>query len=95
MLVVRILFAPFSIAAGILAGVIAKRLFELAWGRIDDDEPPEPSQHETHWGKVVAAAAIQGFLFALVRAATDRGARSAFYRITGVWPGESEPEPTE
>jgi hypothetical protein len=93
--VARILFAPFSIAAGILAGVLGKRLFELVWGRIDDDEPPAPSQHETNWGKVLAAAAIQGFLFALVRAATDRGARTAFYRFTGVWPGDEEPEPGE
>jgi len=93
--VVRILFAPFSIAAGILAGLLSSRLFELVWGRIDDTEAPEPSQHDTNWGKVLAAAALQGFVFALVRAATDRGARTAFYHLTGRWPGEEEPDETE
>ena len=95
MFVVRILFAPFSIAAGLVAGLIGSRLFELVWGRIDTEEAPEPSQHDTAWGKVLAAAAIQGSLFALVRAATDRGARTAFYRLTGRWPGVEEPERTE
>jgi hypothetical protein len=95
MFVVRILFAPLSIAAGIVAGVLGRQLFELVWGRIDEEEAPEPSQHRTNWGKVLAAAAIQGAIFALVRAATDRGARTALYRFTGLWPGEEEPEATE
>jgi Protein of unknown function (DUF4235) len=93
--VVRILFAPFSIAAGLAAGLLGRQLFELVWGRIDEEEAPEPSHHRTTWTKVLAAAAIQGAVFSLVRALTDRGARAAFYRLTGRWPGEEERDETE
>jgi hypothetical protein len=91
----RILFAPLSIAAGIVAGLIAKSLFDFLWGRIDDEEAPEPSHHRTTWPKVLLAAGMEGAIFRATRAATDRGARVAFYRATGSWPGEEEREETE
>jgi hypothetical protein len=91
----RILFAPLSISAGIVAGLISKWLFEFLWARIDTDEAPEPSHHETTWPKVLLSAAIAGAVFRLTRAATDRGARVAFYRATGHWPGEEERDETE
>jgi hypothetical protein len=84
----RILFAPFSIAAGILAGLIGKSLFEFLWARIDEREAPEPSHLRTTWPKVLLAAGMEGAIFRVTRAATDRGARVAFYRATGSWPGE-------
>jgi Protein of unknown function (DUF4235) len=91
----RIMFAPLSIAAGILAGLIGKWLFDFLWGRIDDQEAPEPSHLETRWPKVLLAAAMEGAIFRATRAATDRSARVAFYRATGSWPGEEEREATE
>jgi len=91
----RILFAPLGIAAGILAGLISKNLFEFLWGRIDDQEAPEASHLETTWPKVVLAAGIEGAIFRAMRAVTDRGARVAFLRLTGSWPGEVERDVTE
>jgi hypothetical protein len=91
----RILFAPLSIAAGILAGLVGKRLFEFLWGRVDDEEAPEPSHLQTTWPKVLLAAGLEGAVFRATRAATDRGARVTFYRFTGHWPGEEEREETE
>jgi hypothetical protein len=91
----RILFAPLSIAAGILAGLLGKWLFEFFWGRIDEEEAPEPSHRRTTWSKVLLAAGLEGAVFRATRAATDRGARVAFYRATGRWPGEEEREETE
>ena len=32
----RILFAPFSIVGGLLAGLAATKLFEFIWARFDD-----------------------------------------------------------
>jgi hypothetical protein len=84
----RVLFAPFSILAGLIAGLVGKRLFEFTWGRIDEEEAPEPSHHDTSLQKVLVSAALQGLIFAVVRAATDRGARRAFLKLTGSWPGE-------
>jgi hypothetical protein len=91
----RILFAPLSIVAGIVAGFVGKTLFEFLWGRIDEEEAPEPSHLRTTWLKVLLAAGLEGAIFRATRAATDRGARFAFYRATGSWPGEEEREETE
>jgi hypothetical protein len=91
----RILFAPLGIAAGIVAGLIGKTLFEYLWGRIDDQEAPEPSHLQTSWPKVLLAAGLEGAIFRATRAATDRGARTAFYRATRHWPGEVERDVTE
>jgi hypothetical protein len=90
----RILFAPLSIAAGIVAGLAGKWLFEFLWGRIDEEEAPEPSHHHATWPKVLLAAGLEGAIFRATRAATDRGARATFYRATGHWPGEEEREET-
>jgi len=94
-MVVRILFAPLSILAGLIAGLIGKKLFELIWSRIDDQEPPDPSHHDVTWPKVLLTSSLEGAIFRGTRAATDRGARIAFYRATGRWPGEEEPDSTE
>jgi hypothetical protein len=91
----RIIFAPLGIVSGILAGLIGKTLFEFLWGRIDEEEAPEPSHLRTTWPKVLLAAGMEGAIFRATRAATDRGARLVFYRATGSWPGEEEREQTE
>ena len=90
----RILFAPLSIAGGILAGFVGTKLFAFIWGRIDDQEPPEPEDRETTWLKLGIALALQGAIFRLVRGAFDHGARKAFLRGTHTWPGEARPDET-
>jgi hypothetical protein len=90
----RVLFAPISIAGGLLAGFIGSKLFEFIWGRIDDHEPPEPADRQTTWLKLGVALALQGAIFRLVRGAFDHGARRAFMKGTHTWPGESKPDPT-
>jgi hypothetical protein len=42
---------------------------------------------------LVAALLFEGAIFRLVKGLTDHGARRAFARTTGTWPGEEEPEP--
>jgi Protein of unknown function (DUF4235) len=89
----KLLFAPISIVAGLLAGFFAKKVFEQVWGLIDDEEPPESEHREASWGKVIAAAAIEGAIFRATKEAVDRGARTAFASATGSWPGDDRPEP--
>lgn len=88
----KLLFAPFSIVAGLLAGFVGKKIFEQIWGLIDDEEPPESEHREASWSKVVAAAAIEGAIFRATKEAVDRGARVAFANATGTWPGDERPE---
>jgi len=38
----KLIFAPISIAAGIAAGLLGKKLFQGLWGVVDDAEPPKP-----------------------------------------------------
>jgi Protein of unknown function (DUF4235) len=89
----KLLFIPFSIAGGLIAGALGKALFGQVWGWFDDEEPPESEHRYASWGKVLLAAALQGAIFRLVKQAVDRGARSAFLNVTGTWPGEEAPEP--
>jgi Protein of unknown function (DUF4235) len=91
--VARVLFAPVSIGAGILAGMLGKKAFEQIWGLIDKEEPPHPEHREISVPKMLIALAIEGALFRMTRGALDHWARRFFARYTGRWPGEEEPEP--
>jgi Protein of unknown function (DUF4235) len=84
----KILFAPFSIAAGLIAGSIAQKLFERLWALVDDEDPPEPDNREVPVAKLLVALAIEGAVFRLVKGLTDRGARKGFAALTGAWPGD-------
>jgi hypothetical protein len=89
----KLLFAPFSIVAGLIAGFLAGKLFEQVWGIFDDEEPPESEHRDASWGKVIVAAALEGAIFRATKEAVDRGARTAFASATGSWPGDDRPEP--
>lgn len=89
----RVLFAPLSIVAGLAAGLLGRKLFDGAWGLIDDEEPPDAEHREIRWSKLIAALAIEGAIFRLVKGLVDHGARRLFARATGAWPGQEEPQP--
>jgi Protein of unknown function (DUF4235) len=91
--VARILFTPFSIAAGLVAGLVAKKVFEQAWGLIDKEEPPHPEHREISVPKMLIALAIEGAVFRVTKGALDHWTRRFFERFVGTWPGEEEPEP--
>ena len=44
-----LIYKPFGILLGILAGILGRRLFTLVWEKIDDEEPPEPTTEEASW----------------------------------------------
>lgn len=89
----KLVFLPFSIGGGLLAGLIGKKIFALIWGLIDDQDPPQSEHRNVHFGKLALALAIEGALFSLVNGLVDHGSRHAFTRLTGAWPGEATPEP--
>jgi xanthosine utilization system XapX-like protein len=92
--VAKILFIPVSIIAGLIAGLVGKKVFEVVWGLVDDQEPPDAEDREIEMPKLVASLAVQGATFAIARGLTDHFARRSFYKATGAWPGEERPEPT-
>jgi hypothetical protein len=89
----KVLFVPVSVVGGIAAGAVGKKLFELLWGVIDDEEAPDPKHREIPWAKLLAALALEGVIFRVVRGLFDHGSRQAFSKLTGSWPGEERPEP--
>ncbi len=89
----KLLFTPFSILAGLLAGFLGKKVFDQVWGMIDKEEPPEAKHRDISVWKMIAALAIQGAIFRAVRGAIDHYSRRSYARLTGSWPGEEEPEP--
>ena len=91
--VLKILFVPFSIVAGLIAGMIGRKAFEQVWGLIDEEEPPTPKHSEPSWLKLLAALIVEGAIFRAVRGLVDRSARTGFARLTGTWPGQPRPEP--
>jgi Protein of unknown function (DUF4235) len=90
----RVAFTPVSVLGGLLGGLVASKLFELIWGQFADEEAPEPGHREISWPKLLVALTIEGAIFRLTRGLIDRGARVAFVRATGSWPGEKKPEQT-
>jgi hypothetical protein len=91
-MVAKILFIPVSVLGSLVAAFASKKLFDFVWARFDDREPPEAEHRDVSMVKLVAANAVQGAIFRGVRAGADRGSRVAFFRATGVWPGEQEPD---
>ena len=88
----KIVFIPVSIVGGILAGVLGRKAFDVVWGKVDEEEPPQPDHREVDMRKLVAALVLEGAIFRLVKGLFDHGARRGFARWTGAWPGEERAE---
>ena len=83
----NLLYKPVSMLAAMGAGMLATVAFRQAWKAVSGDtDAPDPNDEERGWGEVLAAAAIQGAIFAVVKAAFDRGAATGVRQLTGKWP---------
>lgn len=87
----KILYRPFGLVTSVLAGALSGLLTKAVWRRLSRSEaadPPQALQSEYALREILAAAALQGAVFAVVRALVDRGGARAFQRWTGEWPGK-------
>lgn len=86
---IKLLYKPIALLAsmtgGLLAGFVFKRVWKLA---ANEDEAPKATDAMHSWTEVLLAAAVQGAVFAVVKAAVDRAAAEGTRKLTGVWPGE-------
>jgi hypothetical protein len=91
---IKVLYKPVSMVAGVLGGMIAGAIFKQVWKlAAGEEEAPTATDIRRGWPEVLLAAALQGAIFALVKAALDRGAAEGTRKLTGVWPGDdSQPE---
>lgn len=72
-----------GIGAGAVAGFVFKEIWKFASG---DDDAPNATDEDRSWGEILAAAALQGAIFATVKALVDRGGAAGVRKITGEWP---------
>ncbi len=91
----KILYKPFGIVLGIVAGIVSQKVFNAVWGIFDKEEPPKPTTEEAVWLKVLAAAAVQGVTFRVTRATVDRLGAQGFRYFTGIWPGDKHQEKSQ
>ena len=84
----KIVYKPFAIIVGLLAGILSKKAFEQVWGAIADEDPADPDDRDATWTEVLVSAAIGGAIMKLVQALVRRGGAKGFERATGFWPGD-------
>ena len=89
----KLVYLPIGIVTSLLAGQISKKLFDVIWGQVGDQEAPRPKHREIDLRKLAVALLIEGAIFRLVRGVVDHYARRGFAGLTGSWPGEERPEP--
>lgn len=83
----RLLYKPVGLVLGATAGLIAGVVFRQVWRAVaGGDDVPDATDEESGWGEVLAAAALEGAIFAVVRAAVDRAGATGVRRVTGRWP---------
>ncbi|GAA2109001.1 DUF4235 domain-containing protein [Microlunatus panaciterrae] len=84
----KVAYRPFGLVAGLVAGAISGIVFKQVWRRVaHQDDAPAALESEYGLGEIIAAAAIQGAVFATVKALVDRLGAKGFERLTGEWPG--------
>jgi hypothetical protein len=84
---VKIAYKPVGLLLGAGAGLLAGLIFKQVWKVVGNDpDAPDATDQYRGWGEVLAAAALQGAIFAVVRAAVERGGASGVRKATGEWP---------
>jgi hypothetical protein len=84
----KLLFKPFSVLASVLSGVVAGSIFKQIWKMAArEQDAPKATDAERGWREILVAAALQGAIFAVVKAAIDRATAEGTSRLTGTWPG--------
>ncbi|MBG0825214.1 DUF4235 domain-containing protein [Planomonospora sp. ID91781] len=65
---------------GLVAGAIFKQVWKLAAGK---DDAPQATSEEYGWGEILVAAAVQGAIYGMVKAAIDRSTSRSLHQATG------------
>jgi hypothetical protein len=87
--VAKLIYRPLGIVFSVLGGILAGAVFKQIWKRVaGQEESPKALESEYGWREILPAAAAQGLVFGLVKAAVQRGGARGFEKLTGAWPGD-------
>jgi len=73
-----------GVLGGMLASAIVGRVWKLTPGH---DEAPEAIDTRRSWTEILTAAALQGAIFAVIRAAVERATAASAEKLAGEQPG--------
>ncbi|MER6778006.1 MULTISPECIES: DUF4235 domain-containing protein [unclassified Streptomyces] len=83
----KIAYKPVGLVLGAISGMIAGAAFKQAWKIVEGEgDAPDATDEDRPWNQILLAAAIQGAIFSVVKAAVDRSGAVAVRRLTGTWP---------
>ncbi|WP_412537985.1 DUF4235 domain-containing protein [Longispora sp. K20-0274] len=84
-----LMYKPVGLVGGIAAGAVAGVAFKHVWRLVSgSDSAPDATDRRHGWVEVILAAAVQGAIFGVVKAAVDRAGARGFEKVAGTWPGE-------
>jgi uncharacterized protein YidB (DUF937 family) len=86
---IKLLYKPASMLASLAGGMLASAVFKKVWKlTAGEDEAPEATDAAKGWPEILIAAALQGAIFAVVRALVERLTAAGTRSLTGTWPGQ-------
>ena len=87
----KLLYRPIGMVNGLISGALAGVIFKQVWKLVtpeNEEDAPNALSSEFKASEVLVAAALQGAIFAFIKAAVDRGGATLFQKATGDWPGD-------
>ncbi|AGZ38487.1 DUF4235 domain-containing protein [Actinoplanes friuliensis] len=83
----KIAYKPVGLLLGAGAGLVSGLIFKQVWKIVgNDDDAPNATDEDRGWPEILIAAAIQGAIFAAVKATVDRAGAAGIRKATGQWP---------
>lgn len=91
---IKLLYKPMGMLISVLGGMLAGAIFKQAWNLVArENDATKATDGQRGWPEILLAAGLQGVIFAVVKAAVDRGAAEGTRKLTGVWPGDEGEQP--
>ncbi|GFG55764.1 hypothetical protein CQY20_08030 [Mycolicibacterium agri] len=80
----KAMYKPLSLATSVAGGLVAAKIFTEIWQRISptDQEPPDPQDLSRSTRDAFLAAAVQGLIMGVVRAAFARAEAHGYRALT-------------
>ena len=86
---IKVVHKTLGLAVSVLAGTVASAVFKKVWQlSTGEDKAPQATDPDRGWPEILLAAALQGAIFAVVKAAMDRRTAEGARKLAGSWPGD-------
>jgi hypothetical protein len=91
---IKLFYKPVSILVSVLGGMLAGAIFKQVWKlAAREDDAPKATDARRGWREILLSAALQGAIYAVVKAVIGRGTAEGTRKLTGIWPGEDAQQP--